>query len=212
MLNNYDKIKRPILKIPSVLFTLFLSIYFIVFFNIPIVMRLINIIHPIILGKIGFMLSIPILLLSVFNIFFIVWSIKYFEKVFYIIMVLISSIISYAMYNYGVIFDTNMVVNILCTNYHEAASYLNTYSVVWFILSGVLPSIIIGKINITHPTFSRDIVEKVISVLLSLLIIVTIAGLYYKDYSFIKRSNDDLNKMIVPFFAYISQVFYQIYI
>ena len=114
------------------------------------------------------------------------------------VVIILSAIVSYAMYNYGVIFDTSMLVNVLQTNYNEATSYLNFSVFAWLFFLGIVPAIIIYKANIIHAIWYKDILFKITSILISLLTVAIIAMIYYQDYASIKRNNPHLNKMIIP--------------
>lgn len=185
-------------KINSFVFTTLLALYFAIILNIPITCTIIKILNKLVSVKIGFILSIPVLLIAALNFFFTLCSIKYFEKAFFIIVILISAIESYAMYYYGVLFDSDMMVNIFQSNNAEMLSYLNPAIFVWFILLGVVPAVIVAKLNIVHLSLYKDIGTKIIAALLSLFVIVIIALLYYQDYASVKRNNSSLNKMIIP--------------
>ena len=74
-----------------------------------------------------FLLSVPLFLLSLFIFINSVMAIGYLLKPVLIMTVLVSSIIFYAISNYGTVFDYTMVQNAIETDSTEALSYLNIW-------------------------------------------------------------------------------------
>lgn len=56
--------------------------------------------------------------------------------------------VSYASYNYGTLFDSNMIANIIETDTSEASSYLSTYSFLWTAIMGVIPALLVFKVKL----------------------------------------------------------------
>ena len=91
-----------------------------------------------------FLLSVPIFLLSLIISLHCIIAFKWLIKSTLILTVLMSSLIFYATIDYG------MVQNTVEMDSAEAISYLNIYSISFFILFGLVPSIIIYSVNITY--------------------------------------------------------------
>lgn len=107
---------------------------------------------------------------------------------------MVSSLVSYAGYNYGTLFDSGMIANIVETDSSEASSYLSTYSVVWATLMGVIPALIVFKVKLQpqRGQWLRFVLTKLVAMLASLAVIAVIAGLYYQDYASVGRNNSYL--------------------
>ena len=187
-------------KVNSLVFTFLLSLYFVCIINLPVLARAVKILQGLDPVDLGFALSIPLLFVFSLNLLFTPFSIKYFEKPFFITLTLVSSVLSYALYHYGVVFDFNMIDNIFKSNKSEIFSYLNKDLFFWFFLVGIIPSLLISKIKIIHVSFMKDVASKLLMALISIVMIALIAMVYYKDYAPVKRNNSDLNKMIVPIY------------
>ncbi len=129
---------------------LILALYFALVVNFPILSELNSILSKLESVKIGFVLSIPLFFLAAFNFIFSLFSWPYFSRPFFTLLLIISSMVSYAMYNYGVIFDYGMIENIFETDTSEATSYLSDYSLLWTTLMGTLPALVIWKIEIKN--------------------------------------------------------------
>lgn len=181
------------------IFTIIISGYFSLVINLPVYKELAGIFAELDSVKAIFILSIPVFFFSVINLLFSLFSWPYLSKPFFSLLVLISSMVSYAGYNYGVMFDDGMIVNVLETNSSEVSSYFSIYSIFWVVIFGFIPAILILKAPL-RPVESKlkFLFYKLISVFLSISIIVIIASGYYQDYSSIGRNNSYLRKMIIP--------------
>lgn len=196
-----NKIKQ-FLSVKEVSFSslpLMLALYFSLIVNLPVLSELNAILSSLENVKIGFIASIPVFLFAAFNFIFNLFSWPYFSRPFFALLLILSSMVSYAMYNYGVIFDYGMIENIFETDTSEATSYLSSYSLIWTTLMGILPALIVWKINIKPSKCPiKLILIKAASMVVSLIVIAVIAFFFYKDYSSVGRNNSYLKKMIIP--------------
>ncbi|OQK39420.1 membrane-associated, metal-dependent hydrolase [Vibrio vulnificus] len=180
-------------------FTLVLAIYFATIVNLPIYKELFSIISHLDSVKVGFVISVPIFFLAALNFLFNLFSWPWLSKPFFAVLLLLSAMVSYAGYNYGTLFDYGMIANIMETDSSEAGSYLSAYSVIWTLLMGVVPALLVCKLNLSLSGSTLHMVaKKAASMLASLAVIAVIAGLYYQDYASIGRNNTHLKKMIIP--------------
>ena len=120
---------------------LLLVLLFALVFNWPIFLHFYRILTQLEHVKAGFALSIPLVLLAALNAVFLPFTFRYLLKPFFVLLILMGSVVSYAMLKYGVIFDVSMVQNIVETNSGEATAYLNGSVALWFLLTGVLPAL-----------------------------------------------------------------------
>lgn len=181
------------------LFTFLLALYFTIVLNIPVYKELTSILNSLEFVKLGFVLSIPVFFLSAINFLFNLFSWPYLIKPFFISLVIVSSLVSYAGFNYGVMFDYGMIENVIETDSSEASSYLSLYSCTWVLLLGLLPSYAIYKVRFKPITsVLKFITEKLASMILSLVAIGIIAAGYYQDYASVGRNNSHLRKLIIP--------------
>lgn len=179
-------------------FTFFIAVYVGTVLNLPIYFKIADIFSVMPSIKVGFAVSIPIFFIAAFNLIFNLFSWHFIAKPFFLLVVITSSLASYATLKYGVYFDYTMIENIFETNSSEAASYINFYSIRWFVLSGIIPALLIAWFRIDYTrSFTKFVWEKMITMLASVAIIALICVFYYKDYASVGRNNSYLNKMIV---------------
>lgn len=179
--------------------TILLALYFTLIPNLPILLHFQRILSALGEYKLGFVISIPVLLLAALNFVFTPFSFKVIFKPFFCLILVVSAFASYAMLKYQVIFDKGMIENILETNSAEADSYLNLSVILWIVFTGVLPALLLIRTRVTygHNVLMR-LGMRLLSMLISLLVIALIAALYYQDYASVGRNNRTLNLEIVP--------------
>ncbi|ENY70591.1 sulfatase [Aeromonas diversa CDC 2478-85] len=167
--------------------------------NWPIIVHFYNILTSLEHVKLGFALSIPIVLVAALNFVLMPFSIRYFVKPFFAFLFITGAMASYAMLKYRVIFDRDMVQNVLETNSGEAGSYLNVSSLLWVLMIGVLPAVLIFFIKIEYPSrWYKGLLARAASMLASLAVVGGVLALYYLDYASVGRNNMTLNKEVVP--------------
>ncbi|MFP2770426.1 phosphoethanolamine transferase [Oceanisphaera sp. KMM 10153] len=203
------------LSLTPVRFVFFVSCYFFLVLNLALLARLGTIIGSLDQVRLGFVLTIPLFFVACFNAIFSLFTVFRCEKPVIVTFILVSSLLSYAMYNYGTIVDRDMIVNILETNSGEAKSYLNLSAALWFVLTGVLPAALVLKLNIRRSSVIGELLMKLASIMVSVLVVLVIAAFYYKDYASVGRNNAYLNKMIIPthfahsLYGYVNETYFK---
>lgn len=180
-------------------FTFLMALYFTLVVNLPVYKELLSIFTKLDTVKIGFAISIPLFFLAALNLIFNLLSWPWLSKPLFVLLLIVSSMVSYAGYNYGTLFDYSMIANIFETDTSEASSYFSTYSLVWTLLMGIIPAIWVLRVKLTmRGSFIRMTLHKLAMILASVLAIGVIAALYYQDYASVGRNNSYLKKMIIP--------------
>ncbi|HBM84688.1 MAG TPA: phosphoethanolamine transferase, partial [Halieaceae bacterium] len=179
-------------------FTLLLAAYFVLVINIPLAARLVTILQHTEGLSLGMVLSLPLFFGSVFYLLFSVWTFRYLARPFAVVLLLASSLVSYAMYYYGTVFDMDMIRNLVETNPGEARAYLNVNLALWWLFTGVVPAIIFAVLPLRSQSLTRELGSKLFSMTLAVVVVLGIAALYYKDYASLGRNNHELNKLIIP--------------
>lgn len=186
---------KKFVSVGSVTVTLLLAVYFTFFLNATLAGKLYNILSS---SGLGFIASIPIFFLSAFTIIFTPFVTRYTTNPVFIPIILISSIVNYAAFQFGIVFNKDMMVNIFETTTAEAASYLNPKLVLCFLASGALPALLLLFTEIRYERWTREILKKIVVILVAAGIITVIGAVYYKDYASIARNNPKIQKDIVP--------------
>ncbi|MCF5878431.1 phosphoethanolamine--lipid A transferase [Aeromonas veronii] len=178
---------------------LLLVLFFALVLNWPIFLHFYTVLSALTHVKAGFAISIPLVLIAALNAVFIPFTFRFVLKPFFTVLILTGSIVSYAMLKYGVIFDAGMIQNIVETNSGEAGAYLNGSVALWFMLTGLLPVLVLWSLRIRYPArWYQGLALRAGVLAISLLFIGGVASLYYQDYASVGRNNKSLAKEIVP--------------
>lgn len=152
----------------------------------------------------SFKFLLPIALFCLLNaLLVLLFSYKYIFKPIFCILFLLTCEVSYNAWSYGVIFDRDMIQNIVNTNVAEASSYASWLSILVFILGGILPCIILFKLKLYYPRFVTSMLQRLAIFVLSLVVLVGIVLFKYQDFAFILRNNHILRYEFQPI-GYIS--------
>ena len=132
-------------------------------------------------------------------IFILLFSYRYILKGALILLCLITSVVSYMAVNYKVIFDVDMMENVMQTNVHEATSYFSWSLVAFVVILGVIPAIAVYKLKISYATsMLKSSLLRLTSASCAFLLALAIVAPNYQLYSFIGRENHTLAKEILP--------------
>lgn len=189
------------IRIPSALMPLLLAVFFVFCGNFVLLIRIwhdLSAIHGL---NSSFAFTIPFFLLSVFYIGITLLSARRLLKPLFACLIVLSAFLTYAMYNYGVVFDKNMIINIVETNPAEASSYASWTLLLWVVLLGVIPAALLIMAPIHYPSRRQSLIQKGIGIGIALIIILMIAVFHFKDYASFIRNNPTLRKDIVPTYA-----------
>lgn len=157
-------------KVNVIYFTLILAVYFSLVFNFPFIIK--AIIHLkeeniSILNSVFVCITIPFFLFFIFFTLITPFTIKYLEKPFFILLILISSILSYSHVYYGFVFDSTspMIATLERTDAKEILPFLTSSFVLWLFFFGIIPSFWIYKIVIVHFSIKKEFLIKLIGIL-----------------------------------------------
>jgi lipid A ethanolaminephosphotransferase len=194
---------KPV-KISRNIFILFLSLYFVCLLNIPFWGENFKIVKFNRVSDLIYLASMFIGLSGAFTIVFNLVLFKHFEKFLALVFALIAIFASYHMYYFKVMIDLNMIQNVLQTDIHEASDLISMKFGIWlFLLSAPLLALCFIKIRYESGIL-KEVKSRLISIILSILLIAFSVGVAYKNIVVIHRNNRNLTKLINP----LSCIFY----
>ncbi|HEY0208322.1 phosphoethanolamine transferase EptA [Acerihabitans sp.] len=146
-----------------------------------------------------FFLSMPITLLFALNLVFSLILLPYLRKPLVILLFFSDALAQYFMQAYGIIIDRGMVQNTLDTTMVESAALLTPRLALFFVVYGLLPSLLVLWIKVKPVAISwSSIGLYFLNILVSLCVIALVATFFYKDYASLMRNNQQLVKNLVP--------------
>lgn len=113
-----------------------------------------------------------------------------------IIILCISSLTAYFIDTYHVAIDISMIQNIAETDFHETHDLITLKLLAYFLLLGVLPALLLAKLNIKYVLSVKSILHYFTRLLGSLLALGLLLSIFYKDISIMARENRDLRYYI----------------
>ncbi|GAB2709445.1 phosphoethanolamine transferase [Aliiglaciecola aliphaticivorans] len=177
------------------------SLFIVLIFNYCFLNGVFEAIEPNNLSQWAFYASVILLLFCLTIIVISILGGVFFPRTVSAVTLLLACLLFYATIQYGVIFDKSMIQNIAETNSREVSSYFNFSFLIYFILLGLIPAILIYKARMIGDLKSRIKSVLVIN-MVALTVTASIFTFLYKDYAAVGRNNHILVKYIVPFAFY----------
>lgn len=122
-------------------------------------------------NNIGFIISLTGLLFGLMWLLFQLLCYRPTIKIVLIAMVLIAAVCGYFTDAYSTVFDTNMLINSVETDQAEAMGLMAPSLIIRVLLLGVLPAFIISRVRLKRLTWRRAIVQKAVTVIMSLALV-----------------------------------------
>lgn len=155
-------------------------------------------VYPLDSGNLLFVLSLGIVLLSVTTIVLTLLSSRYTMKPILITMLIVTSMVAYFMDLYDVVIDSHMIQNLLETNIKESADLLSLKQLLYFLFLGLIPSIIVYRINILPMTLKESIIDKAKVIAAALVVAVVVMFSFSKYYTSFFREHKPLRYYANP--------------
>lgn len=144
-------------------------------------------------------LSMPIVAFSVINIAVTLASFLWLDRLLIALFVLVSAAAQYFIWNYNIVLDRSMIVNMLDTTASESFALMTPQFVISLLLSGVLAAALAFWLRIKTPSsLLKSLVPRAVSLAVSALLILLVALLFYKDYASLFRNHKELVKSLSP--------------
>ncbi|QME70814.1 phosphoethanolamine transferase EptA [Escherichia fergusonii] len=190
-------LKRPSLSLTSWL--LLVSVYISVCLNIAFYNQVMRVLPLDSTRNVLVFISMPFVAFSVINIVLTLASFLWLHRLLACVFILVAASAQYFIMTYGIVIDRSMIANIVDTTPAESFALMTPQMLLTLGLSGILAVFIACWIKITPaPSRLRSGLIRGANVLVSVLIILLIAALFYKDYASLFRNNKELVKSLSP--------------
>ena len=190
-------LKRPSLSLTSWL--LLVSVYISVCLNVAFYKQVMRVLPLDSTRNVLVFISMPFVAFSVINIVLTLASFLWLHRLLACVFILVAASAQYFIMTYGIVIDRSMIANIVDTTPAESFALMTPQMLLTLGLSGILAAFIACWIKITPaPSRLRSGLIRGANVLVSVLIILLIAALFYKDYASLFRNNKELVKSLSP--------------
>jgi lipid A ethanolaminephosphotransferase len=136
------------------------------------------------------------------------FSTKYVIKPFLIFLVLVASVVSHFTDTFGVVIDSDMIRNAMETTPAEVQHLITTDFLAHVAVFGVVPSVLIIWLKVSHRPFMRKFVWNLAAILCSLAIFAICALTYSREYTAAVRERRDITKSFNPVTPIVSTARY----
>ncbi|MBC8305165.1 MAG: phosphoethanolamine--lipid A transferase EptA [Pelagibacterales bacterium] len=105
-----------------------------------------------------------------------------------------NAIAIYFINTYGVMIDKTMIGNILNTNFEESSSFFSATLILYFVLLGVVPSILIFKIKVIPVKIKNFLIH----ISLTLIFVLSLAFANSANWLWIDKHSKTLGSLVMP--------------
>jgi len=182
-----------------VTFVILFSIYISVFLNLAFYRQAYSLIPLNELKNILFLFSMPLVAFSVINIVVTIASFLWLDRITIALFIFVSATAQYFIQHYGIILDRSMITNMVDTTPAESMALLTPKMIVVIFFTGIFMAVLAF-----WPAFKKSVpvwkgvLERALSLVISVVLIAVIAMLFYKDYASLFRNNHELVKSLSP--------------
>jgi len=182
---------------PAIL-TLLASTFLVLAYNVTFWNRFIDVTGGMSFENIALYAASFLILVLMFNALLAVVTFRPLIKPILTIIFCINAVVVYFMTQHGVTFDAVMLQNIVETNPREATELLNSRVVLFFVLLGVVPSLVVWRTKLTFAPLRRHLLTRVGIFILSVLVGGGLTLAFYKHLAPTFRENRELQFMVTP--------------
>lgn len=189
---NLNKLKESKLHY----FAIIISLVNLVLYHIPFYKFVCKNVDPSSLNGILLIISLTILaiFLNAFVFYLGLYLLRIVGKWLLILLFNINAIAIYFITTYGVIIDKSMIGNVLNTNFDESSSFFSFGLIVYFILLGVIPSILIVKIKFVYPKLKKFLIH----ISLTLVFLLSLSYANATNWLWIDKHSKTLGALVMP--------------
>lgn len=119
-------------------------------------------------------------------------------KPFLIVIICTAACAAYFMDSYGIVIHTTMVQNTLETDSKEVRGLINSLLLSYFVLLGLLPSVLLLRTNIVFGSFKQELISKAKIWGIGLLAIALLVAPFTADYASFFRNHKNIRQMANP--------------
>lgn len=136
------------------------------------------------------------------------FSVGYLTKPLLMLVLLITSMTTYFMDTYGVVIDEGMLQNAVQTNAAESFDLLTGKLVVYFLLLGVLPALMVAWVRVQPRSWRRGVVSRLSLLAGMFLVIAALVLAFSSHFASFLREHKPLRSYANPFYAIYASVKY----
>jgi lipid A ethanolaminephosphotransferase len=193
-------------RINSSVYVFALTLFFTLVSNMPLWVSIYKSTHGKFINHLGFYLSIVVFVFCLLYVLMTMLVWPYVHRIILSVLLFISGVTTYAAFQYGTKVDSGVVQSVLFTGWGEIYAYFSLNLMVWLFFIAVIPIVLVWmlKVKFSRP-FWKEILSKLIGLLLAILIMSVMFFAYSKEYFPYFRNHMSFRSMVNPI-NYISSL------
>lgn len=173
------------------------AVYFTLVLNLPFLLKTFDLYQQ--SSESGFYIyTVPLVLLALLTLLFSLLVLPFLHKALMSFLILAGSAVSYNTWVYNVYFNRDMLDNVLQTTPAESVRMFSVSFIVWLLLTGVVPTLWYCRTKVVHSVWYKEIIKRLMTAGVALLVVAGVAGLFYQDYASFFRNNLELKHQMIP--------------
>lgn len=179
-------------------FSLFSALGFVAFYNTSFFSATFNLTDYTSLHGSIFIVNISLVLWLLTFIIVSLFTLPYLVKLVFPILFIASASIAYFMNSYGVVIHRLMIQNVLETDFSETRDLFNIHLALYVVALGILPSLLVLKINISYGSFKTEAWRKLKFIALAFIACLALVMSMSTDYASFFRNHKNIRQMANP--------------
>jgi lipid A ethanolaminephosphotransferase len=156
----------------------------------------------------GFYLSAFLFVVIVFSLLLHLVCYKYTTKPIVAFLLVLASVVTSFIHQYGVVIDRTMIQNVLETDWQETYDLINTPLLMSLMVLGVIPAVIVIRVPLQFKPWRRELIQKLSSFALSFIILTIILVSFGAEIASLFRNHRELRFVLTPTNAIQSSISY----
>ena len=157
---------------------------------------------------IGLLIATVIVIVSAYHLLLQWLNWRWNAKILASILIVVGGFSAYFVNSLGVVITADQIQNMLQTDVREVRDLLSVRLVVWSVLFVLLPLVLVWSVKIQPTHFARQLLQKTLGSVVSIVLILGLLFCFYVDYAAIFREHRDLKGMLSPQNAIASSLSY----
>lgn len=146
----------------------------------------------------AFLVATFALLMAMFALVLLLLPLRWIGRPLLSLLLPLAALTAYFMHVYGVAIDDSMILNVFETDRAEVWQLLSVMLVVYFLVLGVLPVVLLWKVPLRRQRWAPALRARLLALGGALLVIALVAGVFYQSYASLFRNHRELRFYLVP--------------
>ncbi len=142
--------------------------------------------------------SLAVLLVGVTVLLLTLLSNRWILKPLLITLLMVTSSVAYFIDTYDIVINTEMITNVVQTNVNESADLLSWTMALYILVLGVLPSLVVYRLNIVYPRIGKQLIEDGKTIGVTLAAVLALVFAFSKFYTSFFREHKPLRYYANP--------------